>query len=596
MNRIDHFYSVFFLACCFASILAGNSPVSLQIPRPVVHPSLESYGLRASGQIHAWIYFKDKGLNSEEEVAALLKAEERLSERNSRRRSKSTNGKIVSTKDIPVFESYISRVVNTGATLRNRSKWINAISIAATVEQIENISQFPFVSKIDPVLVHKRPKKTVEENYDSFQDTFLKRFDGDDGDSSFYGISKDQIEQINCHLAHDAGYTGEGVIVLMIDTGFFKDHQSIQKGRIIAEWDFINDDGNTQNEEGDGPFQHSHGTSTLSTLGGYARWSFMGPAYEAKFVLAKTEILDQEIQQEEDNYVAALEWGEDLGADVASSSLGYLDWYSYCDMDGNTAVTTRAVDIAVSLGMVCVSSAGNEGRQQPPEDPCDTLTHYIIAPSDADSVIAVGAVDEFGNIARFSSRGPTYDGRIKPEVCARGVATASATSSAVDSYAFLNGTSLSCPLVAGAAAVVLSAHPDWSPMEVREAFMKTASLAENANNSYGYGIIDVWAAINYLPLSEKLEVPVPSKFFLAQNYPNPFNNSAVFDYELPVDSEITLTVFNLLGEEIETLVRKKMVVGRHSIQWNGSSLTSGIYFIVMRTDDIVITRKAILVK
>jgi len=583
-----------FLICNIFTSLNGTDR-SIQ---SVVHPFIESLGKRDSGFIHAWIYFKDKGMKQEDKADALFQAERRLSERVRWRRLKTSRGEIVSEKDIPVFESYISSVVGTGTRLRHRSKWLNAISIIATREQLENISKFNFVSKIDPVLVHKRPVEKYEENKQMNQKTILNHFNGDDDkDSSFYGVSKEQIEQINCHLAHEAGYRGQDVLVLVLDTGYFKDHESIQKERIVAEWDFINNDGNTQNEEGDTLFQHHHGTYTLSAMGGFKRWKLIGPAYQAKFLLAKTEMLEKEIQQEEDNFVAALEWGESHGADVASSSLTYLDWYSYCDMDGNTAITTRAVDIAVSLGIVCVTGAGNWGNKPKPDDPCfDPLTYYISAPADADSVIAVGAVHGTGQIAHFSSKGPTYDGRIKPEVCARGVSTACASASASDAYAFLNGTSLSTPLVSGAAAVVLSAHPNWSPMEVREALMKTASQADFPDNTYGYGIINVWDAIHYPPLSEKYGPPLPSELFLAQNYPNPFNNITTIHYVLPKASDVSLTVFNLMGEKVDMILQKRMETGQHFIHWNGSRFTSGIYLISLKAGDITQTRKMILLK
>ena len=175
-------------------------------------------------------------------------------------------------------------------------------------------------------------------------------------------------------------------------------------------------------------------------LAGYAPGNLIGPAFKSEYLLAKTEIMAEEIQQEEDNYVAALEWGEALGADIACASLGYLDWYTYNDLDGNTATTTIAVDIASNLGVLCVNSAGNEG-----DDPW----YYIITPADADSVISVGAVLQNGEIANFSSRGPTYDGRIKPEVCAQGASTYCIRSNTENSYRTASGTSFSAPLSCG---------------------------------------------------------------------------------------------------------------------------------------------------
>ncbi|MCH7732685.1 MAG: S8 family peptidase, partial [Candidatus Marinimicrobia bacterium] len=265
-----------------------------------------------------------------------------------------------------------------------------------------------------------------------------------------------------------------------------------------------------------------------------------------------------------------------LGADVVSSSLGYLDWYTYPDMDGNTAVTTKAMDIAASVGIVCVTAAGNEG---------DDDWYYIIAPADADSVISVGAVDMNGVIAGFSSHGPTYDGRIKPEVCARGVSTVCASPFNVDQYTRKGGTSLSTPLVAGAAAVILSAHPDWTPMMVREALMKTASRADYPDNSYGWGVIDVWEAIRFDSFTVGPEPPLPENFSLSQIYPNPFNpfnQVTTIKYKLPNTSRVRIKIFSLLGEEIATIVDDVKEAGEYDVRWLARGYPSGIYFIQLR--------------
>lgn len=526
-------------------------------------------GIRDNGKYYAWIYFTDK-IKSNKKPSVSNKA--------LKRRNKVNPNKNYDWYDLDPSDEYIDKVLDTGAKLRHKSRWLNAISIECTEEELIEISYMPFVKNIKPVnqfhrkiLEDTRPTKVLHK-IESTSDID-------------YGAAQAQLEQINVPKAHDAGFYGQGVTVLMLDTGYNLDHPVFDSLNVIAEWDFINDDSTTRNEDGqDVSGQHDHGTKTFSALGGYAPGSLIGPAFKADFLLAKTEILDQEIIDEEDNYIAALEWGEALGADVMSSSLGYTDWYVWEDMDGNTAVTTKAVDIAASLGMLCIASVGNENNKD---------WKHITPPADADSVISVGAVDKYGEIAYFSSRGPSYDGRIKPEVCARGVSTAAASGNGV-SYISVRGTSISTPLVAGAAAVLLSANPTWTPMMVREALMKTASQSNSPNNDYGYGIIDVWAAINY----DASSLFTPE---LNQNYPNPFNLNTTIEYELKQSSNVKIKIFDILGREITTLVNRFQPSGTKSVSWNGKdrygiSVSTGVYFYSLIIGDNSYTKKMLLIK
>jgi len=416
-------------------------------------------------------------------------------------------------------------------------------------------------------------------------------------DSSFYGYAWGQLEQINCQTAHDAGFAGQGIRILILDTGFNTNHVAFDSLMIIDQWDFVNNDGQTANETADEDAfgQHNHGTMVFSAMAGYDPGNLVSPAYRAEFLLAKTENVATETIIEEDNYVAALEWGEANGADIASSSLGYLDWYSYCDMDGNTAVTTQAVDIAVSLGMVCVTAAGNWGTTSPPPNPCDTLYYYISAPADADSVISVGAVNQDGNIASFSSHGPTYDGRIKPEVCAQGVSTWCVNPNSTTAYRTASGTSLSTPLVGGAVAVILSAHPDWTPMELRGALIETSDRFDTPDNRYGYGIIDVMAVIDYETVSV-VEENIPDQYSILNVYPNPFNPSTSFQINLMNPASVKLEIFDISGRSVETLVKRAYYSGEFKIEWNASENPSGLYFVNMTVGEHRITRKISLIK
>ena len=537
---------------------------------PQINENFLRAGLRSGSFYRAWIFFNDKTESESTPDNVFQKTLDNLDNRTRMRRSKVRHFSLVDNRDIPVPQDYIDEIKYTGVIIRTVSKWLNAVSVSGTIEQLRSISDFPFVKKIDPVYGGKR-KSPVQRS--------LLKSSTEPGRSD-YGPSYNQLDQINVIAAHEAGYTGAGVRVLMLDTGYYTDHEAIHEEQVIAEWDFINNDGETQNEEGDPDSQHNHGTYTLSALGGRFDGELYGPAYEAEFLLAKTEDVSQEVPIEEDQYVAGLEWGESLGADIASSSLGYIDWYEFEDLDGMTAVTTIAVNTAIENGMVVVTAVGNSGAGG------------IVVPADAENVIACGAVDSDGNIASFSSQGPTADGRIKPEVCALGVSTYCAGVNSTSAYRYENGTSLATPLVAGAAACVLQAHPDWTPQQVREAFMMTASDPENPDNQYGWGIIDVIEAINY----NNPNPFYPAYYTLSNPFPNPFNSWIQFDVGIYSKGEVILAVFDINGKEIERLWSNNIERGVYPVQWNADGVSSGVYFINLNGKNGFVNRKICLLK
>tara|TARA_B110000438_G_C15808464_1_gene648524 strand:+ start:132 stop:1784 length:1653 start_codon:yes stop_codon:yes gene_type:complete len=510
---------------------------------------------RRGKEYRVWVYFdkKDKSKVTKLDPAAI------------KRRVK--HNIFTATKyDYNIQEEYIRKLVEVGAEIKNQSRWLNAVSLIVDSNELELIQKLSFVKKIEPVRQHKK-KKAIQ----TVENQILVNRDID------YGSSFNQIEQINCRIPHIAGYYGQGVRVLYIDTGFELNHEAYDSLNLIGQYDFINNDQNAANETDQEILenQDDHGTLCLSVMAGYSPGSLIGPAFKSEYLLAKTEIMAEEIQQEEDNYIAALEWGESLGADIACASLGYLDWYSYEDLDGNTAATTKAIDIASGLGVLCVNSAGNEGN-----DPW----YHIITPADADSVLSVGAVDANDIIANFSSRGPTFDGRIKPEVCAMGVSTYCVRSNTENIYRNASGTSFSAPLAAGAAAVVMSANPEWTNMQVREALMMTASQFNSPDNEYGYGILNAWAAINYqFTTSIKDETFLPDVISVENAYPNPFNPEVSIKINgLSNSQHVSVGVYDLHGTLVTSLHNQKV---RHNVlmlTWNAEIFSSGIY--LLRTD------------
>jgi serine protease AprX len=290
-----------------------------------------------------------------------------------------------------------------------------------------------------------------------------------------YGPSRGQLDMLRVPVAHEVGLQGQGTLVAVIDSGFDGlAHPAFAATQVADRWDFV--DGDTIVEGA------SHGTTTFSVIGGYHPGHLVGVAFGARFLLAR-------VGPSEDEMVAAVEWAEARGADVVTMSVGVEMGAER--MDGRTASITIAADRAVERGVVVVMSAGNFGYSP--------AANTLAAPADGFGVLGVGAVHPSGPWAIFSSVGPTADGRIKPDLVAQGVDVQVAWPFGVASYRRSSGTSYSCPLVAGVGALLLQAHPDWTPGQVANALRETASRAAQPDNRLGWGIPDVVGALSYEP-------------------------------------------------------------------------------------------------
>ncbi len=436
--------------------------------------------------VKAWIYFTDKGNTS----FFKLNPESVLSGKAMQRRIKVTEkGKdVLDFSDYPVSNSYIQQLEAAGVVIKHKSKWFNAVSAYIPAGRLQTVAALTFVKSLEPVRLYTR-----QVEVEAAEELPLAK--QPDGVHVFnYGNSFTQNDQIKVPQVHNLGITGQGIIVAVMDAGFNRlSHESFATMNIIAKWDFVNNDPGVGDSTDMGT--GTHGTQTLSTIGGFKEGQLIGPAFGAQYILAKTENTDTETPVEEDNWIAAAEWADSLGADVFSTSLGYLDYdppypsYTWQSMDGNTAKITRAADLAVKKGIVVVNSAGNSGFH--------STQNTLGAPADGDSVIAVGAVTNSGTRSSFSSVGNTFDGRIKPDVMAMGSSVRVASTFSNTGYSSASGTSFSCPLAAGVAALVLCANPSLTPIQVREAMRNTASRASNPGREYGWGILDALAAVNY---------------------------------------------------------------------------------------------------
>ncbi len=465
---------------------------------------------REGSVARVWVFFTDKKVFDTRGFQSLA-ASVTLESKVLARRAKTGTDKIMFL-DLPVAEDYVGAIKGLGATLRRESRWLNAASFDMTMAQLDQVAALPFVAEIKPVAGYTRPADPVVP-----EDTRPQQPKTSSAIQINYGNSFGQLNLMGVPAAHAAGFNGQGVTLAIFDAGFRKTHEvfasALSEGRVIGEYNFVFNVVSTAPQPGDDPNSWSHGTSTWSLAGGFKDGTLYGGAYKANFILAKTEDVRTEHHIEEDNWVAALQWADSLGADVITSSLGYFTFdspdtsYTYADMNGLTAICSKAASTADSLGIVVCNSMGNSGPG----------AGTISAPADAFKILAVGAVSSNGAIAGFSSRGPTFDGRIKPEICAQGVNTWVASSSADNGYSSgFSGTSAACPLAAGATVLLVQARPTWPPALIRQAIQASASRAATPDNNYGWGIINVNAAlswgVNFTQNTTQGMAPLPVQF------------------------------------------------------------------------------------
>ncbi len=497
-----------------------------------------------------WVFFADKGYHHSEDLGRALRAEAEklLPATRSRLMKVRPPGALIMGRDLPVCTEYLREIAElTGIKPHSVIRSLNAASFSFDEGQIETVRQLRFVKSVRPVFRFKSEREepvvepTPKQNYRCVQD------------SADYGYSWLQNAMENFPRAHENGYSGEGVLVGALDAGWNNlDHVCFDSLEVVATWDFVNGDSSVANDPGqmgDG----SHGTKTLSCLAGYDPGELIGTAYGISVALAKTENTQGELQIEEDNWVAGLEWLDSLGCVIVTSSVSYLEFdpqdsllsYSWEDLDGNTAISTIGADNAVARGVVVLNSDGNNGNSFYPDNKMNV-------PADGDSVLCIGSVTTDSTLASFSSYGPTYDGRIKPDLVAKGTSVRVASSSSPTGYGSSSGSSFSTPITAGACALLLQADPSLTPMEVHSFLKATGDQAANPDTLRGWGIYDVWAAIQavLMPVKEPELTLLPAGFKVSPPYPNPFNNSVTIPFSLPKADEIRIQVYTVDGRLI----------------------------------------------
>ncbi len=428
-----------------------------------------------------WVTFSDK----KDSPFCTCRPAEFLSARALDRRARA--GIPVEENDLPVNPQYIQQVVELGAQLHNTSRWLNAVTVIADSATAGQLRALPFVRTVQnlgPDIPVRNPA-----NRPAKKRTPLAVLPKVNGAGSNFGYAGLQNSLLGIPFLHASGHRGQGIWVVVMDGGFqnvdtlpFFDSAALQ-ARLYQGWDFVERDSAVYESA-------THGTAVLSVMAGDLPGYFVGTAPEATYFLVKTEDTGGEFPVEEANWIAGAEWADSIGADMINASLGYTVFndttlgHRYSELDGRTAIGSRGAAVAATKGMIICNSAGNSGQ--------DAWT-YLGVPADAAGIIAVGAVQHDGQLAPFSSLGPTADGRIKPDLVAPGDMVVVAGSGGTD-LEFSSGTSLASPMLTGAIASLWSAFPDKRAAEILEAVFSSADLAGNPDNKRGYGLPDMTRA------------------------------------------------------------------------------------------------------
>ncbi len=486
----------------------------------------------------------------------------------------------ITQNDLPINKTYVDSLRHLGLTIINKSKWFNGVQVYTTdTLLIDTIANLSFVQSYTKLHLLK-----VQNNGTTGDVVVNLRNTAQTNNYYDYGQATNQITMLNGQALHNQGFRGDSMIISIFDAGFYK-VDSISafdslwlNNKILGVKDFV--DGDTIVWDAS-----THGLAVLSTIGSNLPGDFVGTAPQASFYLFRTEDTGSELVVEEYNWLSAAEYADSLGTDLISTSLGYTEFddnstdHSYEDMNGNTTVVTRAADIAASKGILVVASAGNSGA---------SAWHFIGAPADADSVLTIGAVGATEDYASFSSTGPTYDGRIKPNVVAQGQGTTIIDASGNVSGG--NGTSFSCPVLAGLAACLWQASPNLTNMQIIEAIEQSASQYANPDSLLGYGIPDfayanlILHGINYKQTDTENLVNI---------YPNPFKQNIYLDYYSLDTQMVYLNIFDILGNEVYKSTTNVFSDTYNKFLIDLSELKSGIYILNIKSDNKIYTKKII---
>lgn len=514
-----------------------------------------------------WIQFTDKD-NSTFSVANPIAF---LSQRAIDRRL--AQGVAITAQDFPVNASYISSVQQVASVhVLASSKWLNGILIQTTdTAGLTQIMNLPFVDSLQSESVEnpegvRSHKMDINGKMSVHESVFSNVTEGLN-----YGYAEDQNKMLHIEYLHDLGFTGSGMVIAVLDAGFNGTNTTaivqplFTNNQILGTWDFVLD------QPVDYASHSDHGAYVLNCMGANLPGTYIGTAPDADYWLLRTEDAPTENIIEEYNWVAGAEFADSVGADVLNTSLGYTTFddssksHTYADLDGNTTIITKGADIAASKGMLVVNSAGNSGNNS---------WNYIGAPADGDSVLAIGAVGSDEMVTDFSSRGPSYDGRVKPNVMAMGGAVP--MPNGADSVFYINGTSFSGPILAGAAACFWQSRPSYTSMEIFNAIEESSDRFTSPDDDFGHGIPNFGLAYFLITGDDDLSLNQSR----LKVYPNP-TMGLIYTEVIP-GKHIEIIVTDLSGKVIYT--SKNLPQNNNQIEVDFTNFKNGMYLLQVHSE------------
>ncbi|MCQ2283748.1 MAG: S8 family peptidase [Bacteroidales bacterium] len=469
----------------------------------------------------------------------------------------------ITEEDLPVNPAYVSALRNISDEIMifTQSKWTNTVTLFCyDTTLLSQVRDLPFVEDVFPIDAYYFGKEAT-----CAPGTFPFRDSTDvPVDTASYGAAYRQIAIHNGHLLHQEGYRGEGMLIAVIDggwTGFNMIgalHNLYLENRIVGTYNVLPHEDGIYNLT-------DHGTCCTSTIAADLPYDMIGTAPDASFAFIRTEDPPVERLFEEDFWVRGAEIADSLGADVISSSLGYHNFddtlthhFDFSTCDGQWSIASQAATKAAHKGIVVCVAAGNEGMNS---------WHKLSRPSDAEDILCVGAVNVDSVYAPFSGCGPSYDGRVKPDVAACGWGTyVMREDGSIQSG---NGTSFATPIIAGLSACLWQAIPQLNALEIMQIIRESGHQYQNPDTLLGYGIPNFYQAWQSHHTDAITHYTHHSNYRI---YPNPTQGTTTLI--VPEGTSVRYELFNIAGQLILALTSESAAT---TIDLNQQ--VPGIYFL-----------------